>query len=210
MKRIFTLIFSSLFVLSLYAQLNADHNSLRAGDVIIKQQVQYKDPGKAGPNLIWDFGELELINDQYELIYSDAPLVGDSIYVMGYHHFDKKATKKADLIIGTEHNTMYYFYQNVDSLVLLGHENVAVKQENMQPLINLKFPLNYGQKISSPYQSQGIYSGAVNITSEGKIMMHADAFGKMILPSGDTINPVLRVKSEQTILDTSKDLVYHL
>lgn len=29
----------------------------------------------------------------------------------------------------------------------------------------------------------------------------ADAFGKMILPSGDTINPVLRVKTTQTIYD---------
>lgn len=102
---------------------------------------------------------------------------------------------------------MYYFYQNFDSLVLLGHENVAVKQENLQPLTQLKYPLNYRQQVSSPYQSQGLYSGAVNISSEGMITMQADAYGKMILPSGDTISPVLRVKTEQTILDTSKESV---
>lgn len=94
MKRFCTLIFSSLLVLSLYAQLNADHNSLRSGDVIIKQQVQYKDPGKVGENLLWDFSELELINDQYELVYSDAPLIGDSIYVMGYTNLTRKRLKR--------------------------------------------------------------------------------------------------------------------
>lgn len=208
MKRLYTLIFSSLvFFSSVYGQLNADHNSLRAGDIIIKQQVQYKDPGKTGPNCFWDFSQVELINNEYELSYTEAPLIGDSIYLMGYNQYDKRITKKADLIVGTEHNTMYYFYQTFDSLVLLGHENVAVKQENLQPLMNLRFPLNYGEQVSSPYQSKGLYSGAVNIQSEGNITMHADAFGKMILPSGDTISPVLRVKTEQTILDTSEGLI---
>ena len=207
MKRLYFFLFSSLFALGLHAQLNADHNSLRAGDVIVKQQVQYQDPGKAGANRFWDFSDLELINERYELSYSEAPLVDDSAYVMGYTRFNKNTTKTADLIVGTEHNTMYYFYQDFDSLVLLGHENTAVRQQNLQPLIHLKFPLNYGQRVSSPYHSQGLYSGVVNISSEGQVTMSADAFGKMVLPSGDTINPVLRVKVEQTILDTSKDLV---
>lgn len=208
MKRILVLPFLSLFILPIYAQLNADHNRLRAGDVIIKQQVEFKDPLKAGVNLLWDFSQLHLINDEYELVYSQPPLVGDSVYVMGYNTFEKSGIKNVDLIVGTEHNTMYYFYQNLDSLLLIGHENVAVKQENLQPIINLKFPLNYGGiPSSSSYKARGLYSGTVAIQSEGNVIMFADAFGKMILPSGDTINPVVRVKTEQTILDISKDLL---
>ena len=33
----------------------------------------------------------------------------------------------------------------------------------------------------------------------------ADAYGKMILPSGDTLSPVLRVKTIQTIFDIPQD-----
>lgn len=208
MKKLSFFIFILSSSLSIQAQLNANHNSIRAGDVIVKQQVEFKDPREANANQIWDFSKVKLVNDEYELSYQAAPLIGDSIYVMGYTHLPKKAAKHADLIIGTEHNTMYYFYQTSDSLVLLGHENVAVKQENLQPIMNLKFPLNYGGIPSqSKYQTQGFYSGSTEIQSEGNITLFADAFGKMILPSGDTINPVLRVKTEQQVIDTSKDVV---
>lgn len=36
----------------------------------------------------------------------------------------------------------------------------------------------------------------------------ADAYGKMLLPSGDTLNPVLRVKTTQTILDVPAEGSY--
>ncbi|EGK01682.1 hypothetical protein HMPREF9455_01830, partial [Dysgonomonas gadei ATCC BAA-286] len=31
-----------------FSQLNSSHNHLRPGDVLIKQQVEYRDPGNAG------------------------------------------------------------------------------------------------------------------------------------------------------------------
>lgn len=207
MKRILSLLFSSLLFLPIYAQLNADHNSLRAGDIIVKQQVEFKDPGMAKPNQVWDFSQLQLINDEYELAYSEAPLIGDSVYIMGYNEFSKSLNKHVDLIVGTEHNTMYYFYQTLDSLLLIGHENVLIKQENIFPVISLPFPLNFGQEVSSNYLTRGLYSNTINVSSEGNIKITADDFGKLILPSGDTINPVLRVKTEQTIFDTTKDII---
>lgn len=206
MKKLYSLILSSLvFFSSAYAQLNADHNSLRAGDVIIKQQVLYKDPGKAGANHFWDFSQLNPLNDAYTLSYTTPVLLGDSVYLMGYSRFKKNDIKDVDLVVGTEHNTKYYFYQTSDSLVLLGHENVAIKQENTIPISQLVFPLNYGQEVTSKYQTKGMYSKVTPVSSKGKIHMTADAFGKMVLPSGDTINPVLRVKTDQTIFDTSKE-----
>lgn len=205
MKKLSFFIFILSSSLSIQAQLNADHNSIRAGDVIIKQQVEFKAPGEAKANQIWDFSEVKLINDEYELVYSEAPLIGDSVYIMGYNEFPKKVSRHANLIVGTEHNTLYYFYQTTDSLVLLGHENIAIKQENLPPIINLKFPLNYGGRPTvSKYATRGLYSGSLEVQSEGAITMFGDAFGAMILPTGDTINPVLRVKTEQFVLNTSK------
>lgn len=39
----------------------------------------------------------------------------------------------------------------------------------------------------------------MDIHTQGTVITTADAYGKMILPSGDTISPVLRVKMIQTI-----------
>lgn len=200
MKRILFLFLSSLFLLSVYAQLNADHNRLRAGDVIIKQQVEFKASGNAEPNQIWDFSELQLINDEYELVYSEAPLNGDSIYIMGVNKFSKNILNDVDLVIASEHNTKYYLYQSLDSLKLLGHENPIVKMSYIGSYTLNTFPMNLGQTITSPYSAMGVYSGTELFSIQGYIKCSADAFGKMILPTKDTINPVLRISTEQTIL----------
>jgi hypothetical protein len=67
----------------------------------------------------------------------------------------------------------------------------------------MQFPLNYGQTVVSDYKSKGLYSSTVDMQSQGQMITSADAYGKMILPTGDTLSPVLRVKTIQTILDKS-------
>ncbi|WP_321425143.1 hypothetical protein [uncultured Bacteroides sp.] len=49
---------------SVFAQtlLKKEYNMLRGGDVIIKQQRKYKNPGRAGANVLWDFGKQEAVN----------------------------------------------------------------------------------------------------------------------------------------------------
>ncbi|EGJ99721.1 hypothetical protein HMPREF9455_03853, partial [Dysgonomonas gadei ATCC BAA-286] len=42
-----------------FSQLNSSHNHLRPGDVLIKQQVEYRDPGNAGKDQLWDFSNLK-------------------------------------------------------------------------------------------------------------------------------------------------------
>lgn len=200
---IYSLILCS--ILPSRAQLNVEHNGLRIGDVLIKQQVKYKAPGEAKAHSIWDFRELRSIEEEYTLTYESPRLIGDSIYIMGYDRFEKKDLNNAELVVGKEHKTSYYFYQTADSLTQIGYENSAIKQQNPNPITQLIFPLNYGQSINSHYKTKGVYTKVTPISSSGSIFISADAFGLMILPSGDTINPVLRIKVEQTILDTSND-----
>ena len=54
---------------SLTAQdvLNKEYNMFRGEDVITKQQVKYKHPGRAGANVLWDFSKQEAINKKYKL-----------------------------------------------------------------------------------------------------------------------------------------------
>jgi hypothetical protein len=65
-------------------------NLPRTGDDIIKQQVQYKDPGRSGENVIWNFGQLESIQDACSLVYSEPCCTGDSMYILGMELGSKK------------------------------------------------------------------------------------------------------------------------
>ena len=88
-----------------------------------------------------------------------------------------------------------------DSLLQTGHENPSVVLAYTSPIVQAVYPLNYGQSTSSQYRSEGLYSGTVGIQTKGTVTTVADAYGKMVLPSGDTLSPVLRVKTIQTIYD---------
>ena len=78
--------------------LRSELNHFRPGDEIIKQQVEYKNPGRSGENVLWDFSKLDVINDAYRLTYS------------GY---------EGVWAIGMEKNTNYYYTQYNDSLLLM-------------------------------------------------------------------------------------------
>ena len=189
----------------LRSQLNVQHNQYRAGDVLVKQQVEYVDPDEAGADRLWNFSKLKIINDAYILEYALPPLEGDSVYILGNRRYKKKDVKENELIVGTEHNTMYYYHLNEDTLLQIGHENPYVLLAYTSPMAILRFPLNYAQTISSNYRSKNLYSRTVNIQTEGTFTTTADAYGKIILPSKDTLDFVLRVKTLQTIVDIPKE-----
>lgn len=195
-------------ILPVFGQLNTLHNHYRPGDILVKQQVGYVDSGQAGTNRLWDFSKLKTINDEYTLRYDLPALEGDSIYILGDKRYNKKGLQGNELIVATEHNTMYYYRLTHDSLLQLGHENPSVKLEYTRPMTLMHFPLNYGQAVSSAYTSQGLYSGTVKIRTKGKMTTTADAYGKMVLPSRDTLSPVLRVKTIQTIYDIPNEDSY--
>ncbi|NDV69679.1 T9SS C-terminal target domain-containing protein [Dysgonomonas sp. 25] len=110
-------------------------------------------------------------------------------------------------MVGTEHNTMYYYQIKDNTLLLLGHENPVVKLQYTPAYPQITYPFNYGNTISAPYTTRGYYSGTEPIHTQGIVTITADAYGKMILPGGDTINPVLRIKTIQTIQDLSINTV---
>lgn len=205
-----TLLGTGLGIFPCAGQLNTLHNHYRPGDILVKQQVEYKEPGQAGANKLWDFSKLRTINDEYTLTYDLPPSEGDSVYILGNKRYGIKDISGNELIIGTEHNTMYYYRLTNDSLLQQGHENPSVKLEYINPMVLVHFPLDYGQTTASDYKSEGLYSGTVNIRTQGTVTTTADAFGSMILPSGDTLSPVLRVKTIQTIFDIPNEDSYSI
>lgn len=79
-------------------QLTKERNAYRASDQLIKQQVEFKDPGSSGKNLIWDFRMLQPVNEEYPLKY----FIPDST--------------RMDTVCGMEHHTRYYYCQKCDSV----------------------------------------------------------------------------------------------
>lgn len=189
------------------AQITRTYNGIRSGDELVKQQVEYKDPGREGQNVIWDFGKLQSINDEYTLSYSLPYLSSESTYVMG-----KDTIKVADVnednqyIIGIEHNTMYYYQQKNNELLLLGHENPTTLLQYVKPMVVINYPMNFDDQITNLYTSEGAYSSRIAFTSQGQNQIKADSYGMMILPSGDTLKHVLRTKTIQTINELIKGI----
>ncbi len=189
-----------------FGQINLQHNGLRSGDELIKQQVDYKDPGREGDNVIWDFGKLKSVNDEYSLVYSSPVLQENSYYVMGYDTIQNRDIDKNSLIIGTEHNTMYYYQLKGNQLLLLGHENPTNLLHYTQAVVAATYPRNYKQNQTNSYQSEGIYSGKIPFDTKGTITTLADAYGAIILPSGDTLSHVLRIKTIQSISEIIRSI----
>ncbi len=187
-KLIVILVFIQCFT-SIYGQhiLKNNLNMLRPDDVIIKQQVSYKDPGRSGENVLWDFSKLNTENEEYKLQYSSR---GDSV------------------IVGTEHRTMYYYSLSNDSLLLWGYENPTTIMTNELPELLMKFPVNYKDQRETYYNGNGKYCDRLSISAMGIITSEADAYGMMILPNKDTLKNVIRVRTFKRIAEETKPLMF--
>nr|WP_297167131.1 T9SS type A sorting domain-containing protein [uncultured Dysgonomonas sp.] len=195
------ILFNTALVLG---QITLQYNGIRPGDEIIKQQVDYKEPGREGENVIWDFSKLKSVNDQYSLVYKKPYLLNDSTYKMGKDLFKVKQVDPSTLVLGIEHNTMYYFKQNDNKLEILGHENPTTLLHYKTPMVAFVYPTDYGQSYTSQYKSEGLYSKRIPFESQGSIKITADAFGMIILPSGDTLEHIIRTKTVQIIHEVVK------
>ena len=74
--------------------LNPATNILRPGDRLTEQRIVFQDLGRSGENVLWNLGDVEVVDGRYKLRYA---AVNDSLH---------------DWIAGTEHRTMYYYDQS--------------------------------------------------------------------------------------------------
>lgn len=172
-------------IIDLYSQcsLTSELNKFRVNDTIVKQQIEYKSPGRSGKDVLWDFGKLSPINKKYTLIYS--------------------AQKGADsIIVGREHHTRYYYDWQKDSVLSWGFENSTTQIENSKPELLLHLPMHYGDKVQGYYQGEGKYCGQLHVSTVGRNTTEADACGMIILPEKDTLKHVLRIKMTKLISET--------
>jgi hypothetical protein len=171
----------------LFAQhrLEASLNFPRACDEIIKQQVEYKNPGRSGENVLWDFSQLTSIDDEYQLLYFEAD---------------------NEQLVGMEHLTRYYYSLSNDSLLLWGFENQTTQLTNDLPELLLKFPVRYKDRTRSYYHGHGLYGNRMEMDAMGTVETEADACGMLILPDKDTLRHVLRIRTVKYIAEELKPI----
>ena len=161
-------------------------NLPRAGDSLVKQQVDYIDPGIAGTNITWDFRKVNPVNDYYNILY-------------------RITTPDSIRMAGIEHGTIYSFMVKGDSLLHTGYENSTTIMNYSSPELRLKFPVRYGDIVSSDFEGEGEYCHIITLHVSGKTTITADATGTLITPLGLLFKNVLRVKSLREYLQTGLD-----
>lgn len=175
--------------LSAQFTLDASTTIPRFGDCLVKQQVVYKSPGDSGTGIIWDFSNLENINGDYELRY----IAQDP---------------ESDIITGIEHRTMFYYDLSGDTLRALGYENPQTVMTYHNAETVLAFPFPYGRSITDYFNGTGNYCDQLDIHLFGKAVVTADATGQIVLPSGDTLQHVLRVHTSKKMISQSMPTAY--
>ena len=168
-------------------RLSTDRNAYRADDQVVKQQVEFKDPGSSGRNLNWDFRFLQPVNEYYSLNY----FIPDSTQM--------------NRICGLEHNTRYYYQQQQDSLWATGFENATIYMEYVKPELRLRFPFSYGDTLFSAFEGVGQYCHRLELAVTGYTRVIADAQGELMLPDWETVQNALRVHTIRHYTETGKD-----
>ena len=141
------------------------------------------------------------LDPEYKLTYYNVPPFNDSTYLVLRDSIPVSKLEYGDLIAGVEHYTAYYYRVVDDTLYTIGFENPVTLMKHKPPLLTIPFPFSYGEEAICDYNSKGLYSSKEPVKTEGNIQLQADAYGKMVLPSGDTLGNVLRIRSLQTIID---------
>lgn len=168
-------------------KLTTDFNNYRAADKLVKQQVEFKDPGSKGRDLLWDFSFVQAKNEGYTLDY-----------------FIPDSTDMTRLC-GMEHNTRYYYGQKTDTLLTLGYENSTTYMEYVQPELRMRFPFQYGDTLFSTFEGVGEYCHQLALAVKGSTRVEADAEGELLLPQSEVVKKALRVHTQRHYTQTGKD-----
>lgn len=103
----------------------------------------------------------------------------------------------ADSITMFELGTHSVYRQDGKSLLLVGTENQLSLLHYEQPEEWLHFPLPIGDSLEGTFKGRGSYCDRLFMYVFGHYLTAADAEGLLLLPSGDTLRHVTRLRTER-------------
>ena len=154
------------------AYLTSSANMPRVGDNICRRQIQYFSPGNTGEEQVWDFRDLELMDESHKLtFFCDS----DSL-----------------VLYASSPWMMQKFRISGDTLQALGYET-SLKFMTYNPSINLLvYPCAFGDHICQPYIGEGSYCEKYVLEATGTMESEIDATGTIYIED-DTLYNVIRV-----------------
>ena len=180
MKKVVNIIALALICTIVNAQNITGSHQVRVNDEVKKQQVEYVAVDSTGQNMVWDLSEVEL---------PKWTLTAD---------YTAEDSRKG-VVIGTERGTRNYYRSEPAALLLTGFENNLLKVEYDQPELLLRMPLVYGDRHEGQFHGTSAYCEKVFSRTFGTYRVVVDGTGSMLLPSGDTLRHVSRVRSTKLI-----------
>lgn len=179
-KFVFFLLVLPVNLLSSQTLLEKNSSCILESGVRVKNQLSYSNDNDAlkGQNVLWDFSNWEPKSQSFTSKYFDTGLNSMSKY---------------------EHRTFYNYKLKDDTLFLCGYKNYTANVSYLLPEVSLIYPLVYGDSTSNYFYGVGNYSNHTDLRVYGKKNVSIDAFGALILPSGDTVSNVIRVHSEKVM-----------
>jgi hypothetical protein len=162
-----------------HALLNGEDNPM--------SYCEYMEPGTFGPNVSWDFSELQfkkaftgyLTNSQLTDNGSAFPLANTEL---------------------AEFNSRFYFDVNENQIEQYGYSSADGRSRIYYetPFIKMKYPFVYGDDYSGSFSGSYEYASVPTGTISGNYTIEADAFGTLILPGGKQFESTLRVKTTKS------------
>ena len=154
--------------------LTKDANLPRPGDKLTRQQVSYPFTSENTDSSVWDFSSVSIVDGNFE---TEIKLIDTSMI---------------DIF---ERNTHFKYRVSGDSLLYTGFENRQTFLGDSISALAMIYPIAHGQIYSKPFAFKGRYSSQRKIEEVGNSCVSADAVGRIIMPTGDTIDNVLRIKT---------------
>ena len=183
-----------LFVsIGLFAQtsLTYKNNALLPGDASNYREVQFVDPGNAGPNQVWDFSKIQYKGKDAASTIQPASM--------------QKVSGAGDYNLLLNENGYDYFMNSTEARL---EERGYTSQEKKMtltysvPVVKMKYPFFYGDQFTAPFTGVAFFSETNRIDFGGDMTVSADAYGTLVLPEM-TVPNTLRVKSVKKGLQIS-------
>ena len=154
--------------------LTAELNMMRGGDVLERVAAAPFPAGDSGEDVFWNFSEISETGKSVRRHVS----AGDTVFAV------------------IEGGTMDKYRFSGDSIISIGYENRLAVLNDSVPYTRLVFPFSYGQKTGGSFIFTGRYAQDRDAETGGTVTVEADATGRMLLPSLDTLDNVLRVRTD--------------
>ncbi len=157
--------------------LTTSANAPRAGDSLVMRCVTSLPPDLTDNHQLWDLGQCKLGTKRIRQWFSSE--------------------NQTDTLECLSLNTRSRYMFRSDTIFHTGHENNLALMYYTHPLPNMKMPMSLGDSISGLFQGWGIYCERLYLRVSGRGHTVADACGTLILPTGDTLQNVLRLRTER-------------